>query len=352
MVLLTSSAISVAISSGVVCTFTFLLFLSGYTLQQQTVKSLQAALQTPVEDRIRIRPTKTPQYTHPEDDIAEVLTSFDIERDGSDSTEIILNTVNDQNDNEDETEDDLGLPFDLRLAYVLSLPEPAALCSALLFAKHYRALTRLPSSQVSIIYLYPSEWETSTNPTHIQTLRLLLHSEHEYSVLLHPVPISRVWTGIDTESQLLSELARSAWPYDRVLYLRTPGLLTNTARLDDALLTSYTVPSTLKSSWTRLKAASRRGSSESLHPEVLLWSHGRGLLEPLVDMKRSLVVKASEISVNDRGDGASIDHAAYVAFDWDEFGLGDDEGVDRNHGIYAKFERDTQAICEGTDLLA
>ncbi|KAL8685590.1 MAG: hypothetical protein Q9218_007664 [Villophora microphyllina] len=42
--LLTSSQISMAISSSIVFIFTSLLFLSGYVLQQQTVRSLQAAI--------------------------------------------------------------------------------------------------------------------------------------------------------------------------------------------------------------------------------------------------------------------------------------------------------------------
>lgn len=352
MVLLTSSAISVAISSGVVCTFTFLLFLSGYTLQQQTVRSLQAALQTPIEERVRVKPTPPPQLQNI-GDVPEVTTSSWNEADSPQSAEVLLGSSSDEevsDDNDSEISSDL--PLELRLAYVLSLSSPADLCSALLFAKRHRVLSRLPASQTNIIFLYPSDWETSRDPIHIQTLPLLLRSEHEHSVLLHPVPISKVWTGVDTESQLLSELARSAWPYERLMYLRTPGLLTNTARLDDALLTSYTSPSTLKTSWTKLKAPGRRSGIQALHPQILLWAQGRGLMSPGPDTKHSLAVKASDISTGDRGDGASVGQAAYVVFDWDEFGLGNGDQVNRNKGIYAKFRQDTSAICVGTDLLA
>lgn len=41
MVLLTSSQVSVAISSGVIFIFTFALFIAGYVMQQQTVKHMQ-----------------------------------------------------------------------------------------------------------------------------------------------------------------------------------------------------------------------------------------------------------------------------------------------------------------------
>lgn len=47
MVLLTSSTVTVLLSSALVTTFTFLLFLSGYVLQQQTVAQLQLALHPP-----------------------------------------------------------------------------------------------------------------------------------------------------------------------------------------------------------------------------------------------------------------------------------------------------------------
>ena len=47
MVLLTSSTVTVLLSSALVTTFTFLLFLSGYVLQQQTVAQLREALHPP-----------------------------------------------------------------------------------------------------------------------------------------------------------------------------------------------------------------------------------------------------------------------------------------------------------------
>src|ERR1700754_3329452 len=61
MVLLTSSAVSVAISGAIICAFTFLLFLSGYVLQQRTVRSLQEALRQPPE-ALRPIPSLPPQF--------------------------------------------------------------------------------------------------------------------------------------------------------------------------------------------------------------------------------------------------------------------------------------------------
>jgi len=47
MVLLTSGQVSVAISSVVIFLFTFALFLSGYVLQQQTVRDIRRAIKPP-----------------------------------------------------------------------------------------------------------------------------------------------------------------------------------------------------------------------------------------------------------------------------------------------------------------
>ncbi|CAN8100418.1 unnamed protein product [Discula destructiva] len=56
MVLLTSSQVSVAISSAIVVSFTTALFLSGYVIQQRTVRNLRAA----------IRPENSPQLILPD----------------------------------------------------------------------------------------------------------------------------------------------------------------------------------------------------------------------------------------------------------------------------------------------
>ncbi|KAJ4386379.1 hypothetical protein N0V93_009274 [Gnomoniopsis smithogilvyi] len=65
MVLLTSSQVSVAISSAIVVSFTTALFLSGYAIQQRTVRHLRAA----------IRPDSSPQIFLPDrfrDDTTEL----------------------------------------------------------------------------------------------------------------------------------------------------------------------------------------------------------------------------------------------------------------------------------------
>jgi len=386
MVLLTSSAISAAISGGVVCLFTFLLFLSGYVLQQQGVRSLQAALQEPIEIREQVQPILPPQFQNVNND-AQVLVEDD-----NDTSSILVDAVLDQeasqaSDSTSEATHELS-PQKLwyahvdntspnsspsaqntviepsvrqnqllygRFAYVLSFPKPSDLCSGLLFTKWHRQLSQLPSSQVDILYLYPSDWETSSYAPHRDALRLLLESEHRHSAILHPVPISKVWTGMDVEAQLLSELARNIWPYERLLYLRTPGMLIDTIRLDNTLTSTYVDRKLLKSSWARLRAPVRRGDTAALNPEVLLFAQGKGLMVPTGDLQRTLTAKAKTSHEGNQQDGGNDEilpkEAAYVLFDEKE--LEQRNRNDSNHdSIFERFERERELVCEGTDLLA
>lgn len=395
MVLLTSSAISAAISGGVVCLFTFLLFLSGYALQQQGVRSLQAALQEPIEIRERVQPTLPPQFQ----DLGEdVLASAE---DNNDTSSVQIDETPDQKAVQITLSEDIpgasnptseaahelspqqlwhayvdnispgALPSTQntlsepsirqgqllygRFAYVLSFPKPSDLCSGLLFTNWHRQFSQLPSSQVDILYLYPSDWETSSYASHRDALRLLLESEHSHSAILHPVAISKKWTGMDIESQLLSELARNIWPYERLLYLRSPGMLIDTARLDSTLTSTYVDRKLLKSSWARLRAPVRRGDTAITNPEVLLFAQGKGLMLPTGDLQRTLTAEARTASEGSQQNGGNDEslakEAAYVLFDEKE--LEQRESDDLNHdSIFERFERERQLICEGTDLLA
>lgn len=246
---------------------------------------------------------------------------------------------------------------DTRLAYVLSLPNPSDLCSALLFTKQHRESSIYPASQFNIIYLYPHSWETSTKQVHRDALSLLIQAEHTHSVLLHPVQISKVWSGIDVESQLLSELARNPWIYDRVMYLRLPGILVDTGRLDNTLVSSYLTPKIVKEQWTKLRAPVRRGAAaaEALRPDVLLFAQGRGLMVPTSEDAKSVTARATQ-NPEERQIGQieeeSLDKdAAFVLFEEDMLKRRRTSG-DNPDDLFARFERERQRVCEGTLLLS
>lgn len=398
MVLLTSSAISVAISSGVVFLFTFLLFLSGYALQQQTVKSLQEALQAPVEVRVRVQPRVETRFDTAEDVLAAVAEGNGVEveppinSDGEirlkGTTVEIVPEISPQEesmpiageaqeptpqqlwhahvDGESDQPSDVSTEikidpvhyaddgFDMRLAYVLSLPTPADLCSAILFTKWHRQFSSYPKSQFNIIFLYPSDWETSSKPVYKEALELLIQSEHLYSVLLHPVQISKVWTGIDVESQLLGELARNPWTYDRVLYLRSPGMLLDTTLLDETIVSSYTNTNIIKTQWTKLRPPARRAGASALHPDILLFAQGRGLMTPTGDKAKRTTARAKTRHENRHLDEMKDEYlareAAYILFDENELEHRRSEKI-RHDGLFERFEREREIVCDGTTLL-
>ncbi|OAL40291.1 hypothetical protein AYO20_00027 [Fonsecaea nubica] len=349
MVLLTSSTVSVIISSGVVCTFTFLLFLSGYVLQQQSVRSIQEAIRRPPERRPV--PTLPPQFRHEENDsVPRVLENPE---DGLQSVVIVgadqnSDTVQVPVINQDQNEATLDSSPDLfksassdetplqRLAYMFALLEPHHLCSALLFAKQQRSSSRL-SKEPSIILLYPSTWETESSPLYTSTLSFMRDVQELYSLIYHPVRIYDAW---DVRSQLLGELQWGRWEYDQALFLRSPGMVLNSQALDAALASSDT-----RKTWTPLNPSS--GDD----PELLLITPG-GLQSPRRETKKlvhSLSANIPDTSDNAEHIGGSDHEPAYVLLD--SRAVNDEENDMRNDEIRRKFAKGTSNVCGGSGLL-
>ncbi|KAE9365306.1 hypothetical protein N431DRAFT_387434 [Stipitochalara longipes BDJ] len=100
--LLTSSQVSVAISSAIVFFFTSALFLSGYVLQQQTVRDLRAAIKPQL-----VRPKPGPDLYLPpqfrDEDYWEARGVVDaVKVEGQDGSETVV-----ENRNEREGEDNM-----------------------------------------------------------------------------------------------------------------------------------------------------------------------------------------------------------------------------------------------------
>lgn len=346
MVLLTQSTISVIIATTVVCLFTFLLFLSGYVLQQQTVRSLQEALQAPIEVRIRpqldlsIQIEDSVNRNIPLDQIAlglrvskdgnqDLTNPAQVTLGGTSTTSLETEYLGQRNTTRElwyryidsinpspvdnvqavQTTPRIRQPFnpdilrqDLSLAYIIPVASPETLCSALLFAKQYRIDSQLTDTNIqpSIILLYPSDWDHSSDPKHRASLELLVQVEHRHAAFLHPVPISKVWSGVNVESQLLSELARNVWTYDRALYLRMPGVIIDVDRLDEALISTLT-RAAVEMKWSKLKSHSRSASVRVHNPDVLLHAKGKGLMEPRDQTMHLATVLSSVTSDIDGG---------------------------------------------------
>jgi hypothetical protein len=345
MVLLSSSAVSAAISGGVICAFTFLLFLSGYVLQQRTVRSLQEALRQPPEP-LRPIPSHLPRLTNVDvgisrnsnDEIEEIIVGVDTPLEAEQEKDSVAEEASKSvspDPSQFVTEN-----FD-SLAYILSLPEPEDLCSAALFARQQRESSSLPRKP-AIVFLYPSVWETSPSPVHVAALTFLRDIQEDFDLVYHPVEISTVWSGVGINSQLLGELQRNRWNYDRALYLKTPGMAMDLFILDQTLRQSQ-----VKKAWAPITA------SAGHDPDMLFWSRKKGLMMPRGEMRRLTV---SAVTSHSNHHAAEMDvevqakSAAYVLFDDGEL---DHRRTEKEWygGLFELFERERSGICKGRGLL-
>jgi hypothetical protein len=322
MVLLTSSTVSVMLSSGVVCMFTFLLFLSGYVLQQQSVRSIQDAIRRPPEPKPT--PTLPAQFQRPENDTIGMV----LERPGG-SVEAVVGEG--QSTGSEQLPIQIQRPADdqqlQRLAYIFALEEPAHLCSALLFAKDQREASRLPKPP-AIIFLYPSTWETSSSVLFTTTLNFMRDVQELYDVIYHPVQIHKAW---NTKSLLLGDLQYGRWDYDQMLYLRSPGMLLNGKALDAVLSSSDT-----RQAWAPLNPSS--GDD----PEILLRT-SRGLQSPRGPARRLVLSTTHDAD----GDDNPQEGAAYILFDNEQ----DDIPAQWHSEFFDQHKAGTETVCAGNGLL-
>lgn len=249
MVLLTSSTISLALSTSIIFTFTFLLFLSGYVLQQQTVRGLQEALRVP--------PPPTPTLSLPAnfrniknedglEDHDETGSVFD----GYDQGEVETDKVGKQfgqppgsSGHQDYDQSVLSSPEGRedygtkergnKQAYIqlLSNPDPSELCSALLL---FKTLEEADSNIVSDrLLLYPRSWDLDPPSPDMEVAMGMLHAPG------HGIEINRI--PVDVSGGLISHLVEEElWElslsllrqYKSILYLRSPGLILDAWKLD------------------------------------------------------------------------------------------------------------------------
>ncbi|RVX67134.1 hypothetical protein B0A52_08568 [Exophiala mesophila] len=349
MVLLTSGTVSVIISSGVVCTFTFLLFLCGYVLQQQSVRSLQEAIRQPPERKPV--PTLPAKFRHPENELFEAVVGENI--DGSvDST--IVNEMTGARGS--KPGDNIQVPVDVdgqglrrvkesrisedgssfeRLAYFFALQEPSDLCSALYFADLHRNASNL-SIPPSLVLLYPATWESSGSVLHTSILSFMRTIQESQDLIYHPVPIDE---RLGVKAQLLGELQWTRWNYDRGMYLRLPGTAIDVQLLDDALRQSE-----YRKAWGAVHGAGR------LDPEILLYTP-QGLKTPRKDVRP---LAASPITPKTFEDQvyfeSQVKSAGYVLLD--QYSSESASEIDpwlRN--VVGEYDRGRKGVCAGSNLL-
>ncbi|KAL4872448.1 hypothetical protein BDV12DRAFT_162218 [Aspergillus spectabilis] len=215
MVLLTHSTVSVIVSTGVVSIFTFLLFLSGYALQQQSVRTIQHA----------IRPPESPK-------------SHSIYKRSSQDPLSDIHIKTPLEDEPLQVQIDTSLKIEGNYAYLqlLSDPSPSNICSAILFFKH---LSTNSSAIQDRLFMYPSDWDTMDLSKSVSiALSLLRAASLKYDIWLLPIDMTAAtsagYTTTDTKLLRLGQI--QFMQYDGVLFLQTPGLLLDSAKLDSMLL--------------------------------------------------------------------------------------------------------------------
>ncbi|KAH8423525.1 uncharacterized protein LDX57_001285 [Aspergillus melleus] len=220
MVLLTSSTVSVILSTGVISIFTILLFLSGYTLQQQSVRNIQHALRPPAPP--------DPKIGH-----GSAGSSFPGAK-----RSLLSDLVLDDSAGNTVTQSRTGGNY----AYLqlLSTPDPSNICSAILFFK------QLASNNTAVqdrLFMYPQEWDMLAATNQLShpvstALSLLRDASLKYGIWLLPIDMTAATSAgyAPTDTKLLRLGQIQFMQYDSVLYVQTPGMLLDTGKLDDVLL--------------------------------------------------------------------------------------------------------------------
>lgn len=270
MVLLTSSTISLALSSGIIFTFTFLLFLSGYILQQQTVRGLQEALRAP--------PPPTPTPTLP-----AKFRNVDNEDDGlydledGDETEITFEEYLQAGELETgrvgkqfghppgssghENYEQSVLPSETSEGYgtekrgnekayiqLLSNPDPSEICSALLLFKTLEEADDIIFSDR--LLLYPRSWDLDPPSSDMEAAMAMLHAPgHGIEINRIPVDVSGGLISHLVEEELRESSLSLLRQYRSILYLRSPGLIVNVKKLDRVFHSKTLESSSSASDW-------------------------------------------------------------------------------------------------------
>ncbi|KAF2144330.1 glycosyltransferase family 8 protein [Aplosporella prunicola CBS 121167] len=211
MVMLTGGQVSMAISSGIVVVFTFLLFLAGYILQQQTVRGLQDAIKPRIPSPIA---SKAP--TEPFDPAARLSRRLGY-RDPRYDTLLDETLINWR-----------------KLGYVQLVKDHAEVCTAvMLFAELHRE-----KSPATRILMFPRSWiedGDEIDPYVETTRRLLRAAVRRYKVVLRPM--GTIVKGADESLPSSYSLASifSLADFDRLLYLAPSGVIIDSLAMDSLL---------------------------------------------------------------------------------------------------------------------
>lgn len=226
MVLLTSSTVSAIVSMGVIAIFTILLFFSGYVLQQQSVKNIQHALRPPSE--------RAPVFEH-----GSPGSTFQKPVGKRGISEPDLGLLADQTVLRGHQNHPTSSKGNFAYLQLLSRPDPSDICSAVLF---FKQLATNGTSVQDRLFMYPQEWDRMSTkklgkPASL-ALSILRTASLKYGIWLLPIDMtaatSRGYASTNTKLLRLGQI--QFMQYDSVLYVQTPGMVLDTERLDEVLL--------------------------------------------------------------------------------------------------------------------
>ncbi|KAK2756555.1 hypothetical protein FQN54_005448 [Arachnomyces sp. PD_36] len=272
MVLLTSSSISLAISTSIIFLFTFLLFLCGYVLQQQTVRGLQEALRTPPPPiPTPTLPAKFQNISLEDDrrveDVERGSSAID-EFDEEESPESVVDTGRvgkefghppgspghqsyEQSVLSSEKSDSYGRePKGNQQAYIqlLSNPDPSELCSAILLFKTLQDAG--DSVRSDRLLLYPRSWDLDPPSPDMEAAMGLLHAPGGgLEINRIPVDVSGGLVSSLVEEELRESSLSLLRQYTSVLYLPSPGLIIDAKKLDSVFHTKALEASSSSNGW-------------------------------------------------------------------------------------------------------
>lgn len=235
--LLSQGQVSVLASSFFIFVFTFLLFLSGYVLQQQTVQGLQQA----IKPRLPPPPPSLAanNYIKP---LAEELESSRLFGGslGSKGHVAYQKYV--------KVEQDPSKSVDWnRLAHIQLVRTHHEVCNALMV---FGELHRLKSPARRVL-LFPQAWAAEkkarrgdvSDPFLDTTRRLLRSAVRRYKVELRPTSPVIEGSGEEARPDIYSLASAFALSdFDRVMSIETPGLLLDASPLDAALAFTEAAP--------------------------------------------------------------------------------------------------------------
>lgn len=230
-ILLSQSQVSVVVSSGVVFFFTVLLFLSGYVIQQRTVKGLQTALKPRIP-----QPPPSLNAQQPTENILKPSRLF-----GREGGHVAYADF-------DRDVHDSGADINWqRLAHIQLVKHHHDVCSAIMIM----AELHIQKSPARRLLLFPKAWAEEkkadkgdiSDPYLDSTRRLMRMAARRYHVELHPIDPMR--KSGDQETYSLASAFALQNSFDRVLTIETPGLLLDAEPLDAILGFTESAPFTM-----------------------------------------------------------------------------------------------------------